>query len=238
MPWLPAAHTSQGQHNSRLCLSRSASLHRLTPRMKCLSPATFLAIKPPPVACWLKSTVANGLTVPMRRGRGTTIRLQESGISGKITGVTLNNCPSCTSNIRRSGDTARIDLAISASTPVGIGPSVTLKITGRPDPVLTLAINPGYSIITSAEKFCTRLAQVTVALRGLRDAHSVPKPFPSYDSILRMAFNSEYKGTERCACAEGGTWRSRHCHRPRREAPERSAGALVEFAGVDETLAG
>ena len=173
MPWLPAAHTSQGQHNSRLCLSRSASLHRLTPRLKCLSPATFLAIKPPPVACWLKSTVANG---------------------GKITGVTLNNGPSCTSNIRRSGDTARIDLAIPASTPVGIGPSVTLKITGRPDPVVTLAINPGYSIITSAEKFCTRLAQVTVALRGLRDAHSVPKPFPSYDSILQMAFNSAYKG--------------------------------------------
>ena len=121
MPWLPTAHTSQGQHNSRLCLSRSASLHRLTPRMKCLSPATFLAIKPPPVACWLKSTVANGLTVPMRRGRRNTIRLQEPGISGKLTGVTLNNCPSCTSNIRRSGDTARIDLAIPASTPVGSG---------------------------------------------------------------------------------------------------------------------
>ena len=93
--------------------------------------------------------LGNGLTVPMRRGGRNTIRLQEPGISGKLTGVTLNNCPSCTSNIRRSGDTARVDITVPASTPVGTGPSVTLKITGRPDPVVNLAINPGYSISTN-----------------------------------------------------------------------------------------
>lgn len=93
--------------------------------------------------------LANGLTVPMRRGGKNTIRLQEAGISAKLTAVTLNNCPSCTSNIRRSGDTARVDVTIPASTPVGTGPSVTLKITGRADPVVNLAINPAYSISTN-----------------------------------------------------------------------------------------
>ncbi len=93
--------------------------------------------------------LANGLTVPMRRGGRNTIRLQEPGISARLMGVTLGNCPSCTSNIRRSGDTARVDITVPASTPVGTGPSVTLKITGRPDPVVNLAINPGYSISTN-----------------------------------------------------------------------------------------
>ena len=93
--------------------------------------------------------LANGLTVPMRRGGRNTIRLQESGISAKLTAVSLNNCPSCTSNIRRSGDTARVDVAVPASTPVGTGPSVTLKISGRADQTVNLSINPGYSISTN-----------------------------------------------------------------------------------------
>lgn len=93
--------------------------------------------------------LANGLTVPMRRGGRNTIRLQEAGISGKLTAVVLNNCPSCTSNIRRSGDTARVDVTLPASTPIGTGPSVTLKITGRADPTINLAVNPGYSISTN-----------------------------------------------------------------------------------------
>ncbi len=93
--------------------------------------------------------LANGLTVPVRRGGKNTIRLQEAGISAKLTAVALNNCPSCTSNIRRSGDTARVDITVPESTPVGTGPSVTLKITGRADPTINLAVNPGYSISTN-----------------------------------------------------------------------------------------
>jgi len=93
--------------------------------------------------------LASGLTVPVRRGGRNTIRLQEAGISAKLTAVTLNNCPSCTSNIRRSGDTARVDITVPASTAIGTGPSVTLKITGRADPTINLSVNPGYSISTN-----------------------------------------------------------------------------------------
>ena len=93
--------------------------------------------------------LASGLTVPVRRGGRNTIRLQEAGISAKLTAVTLNSCPSCTSNIRRSGDTARVDITVPASAAIGTGPSVTLKITGRVDPTINLAVNPGYSISTN-----------------------------------------------------------------------------------------
>ena len=93
--------------------------------------------------------LANGLTVPMRRGGKNTIRLQETGISARLIAATLANCPSCVATIRRSGDTARIDVDVPAATAVGSGPNVTLKLTGRPDTVVNLAINPGYSISTN-----------------------------------------------------------------------------------------
>lgn len=93
--------------------------------------------------------LANGLTVPMRRGGKNTIRLQEPGISARLTAATVANCPSCVATIRRSGDTARVEVDIPAATAVGSGPSVTLKLTGRPDTLVKLEINPGYSISTN-----------------------------------------------------------------------------------------
>ncbi len=93
--------------------------------------------------------LANGLTVPMRRGGKNTIRLQEAGISARLAAATVANCPSCVATIRRSGDTARIDVDIPVATAVGSGPNVTLKLTGRPDTVVKLEINPGYSISTN-----------------------------------------------------------------------------------------
>ena len=92
--------------------------------------------------------LVNNMIVPVRRGGKNTIRLQETGISDKLTAVALNNCPSCTSTIRRSGDTARVDIEIPASTPVGTGASVTLRLRGASDPIINLAVNPGYSIST------------------------------------------------------------------------------------------
>lgn len=103
-----------------------------------------------PATCMSREVnLVSGITVPMRRGGRNTIRLQEPGISAKLTAVALSNCPSCTSNIRRAGDTARVDIAVPETTPIGTGPSVVLKITGRPDPVINLSINPGYSIATN-----------------------------------------------------------------------------------------
>jgi len=93
--------------------------------------------------------LANGLTVPVRRGGKNTIRLQESGISARLIAAALANCTSCVATIRRSGDTARIDVDIPATTTVGSGPNVTLKLTGRPDTLVKLEINPGYSISTN-----------------------------------------------------------------------------------------
>ena len=93
--------------------------------------------------------LTNNMTVPVRRGGKNTIRLQEAGISDKLTAVSLNNCPSCTSSIRRSGDTARVDIEIPAATLVGTGPSVTLRLRGASDPIINLAVNPGYSISTN-----------------------------------------------------------------------------------------
>ena len=104
----------------------------------------------PVVTCMPRElNLANNMTVPVRRGGKNTIRLQEAGISDKLTAVSLNNCPSCTSTIRRSGDTARVDIEIPASTPVGTGPSVTLRLRGTSDPVINLAVNPGYSVSTN-----------------------------------------------------------------------------------------
>lgn len=93
--------------------------------------------------------LSNGMTVPVRRGGKNTIRLQESGISDKLANVSLNNCPSCTSSIRRSGDTARVEIEIPAATPVGTGPSVTLRLRGASDPIINLSVNPGYSVSTN-----------------------------------------------------------------------------------------
>lgn len=93
-----------------------------------------------------EANLSNNMTVPVRRGGKNTIRLQETGISEKLTSVSLNNCPSCTATIGRSGDTARVDIDIPASTTVGTGPSVTLRLRGVPDPVINLAVNPGYSV--------------------------------------------------------------------------------------------
>ena len=62
--------------------------------------------------------LVSGITVPMRRGGRNTIRLQEPGISAKLTAVALSNCPSCTSNIRRAGDTARVDITVPETTPL------------------------------------------------------------------------------------------------------------------------
>lgn len=104
----------------------------------------------PVVTCMPRElNLANNMTVPVRRGGKNTIRLQEAGISDKLTAVSLNNCPSCTSSIRRSGDTARVDIEIPASTPVGTGPSFTLRLRGASDPVINLAVNPGYSVSTN-----------------------------------------------------------------------------------------
>lgn len=93
--------------------------------------------------------LASNMTVPVRRGGKNTIRLQEAGISDKLTSVSLSNCPSCTSNIRKSGDTARVEIDIPASTAVGVGPSVTLQLRGIADPTIRLFVNPGYSISTN-----------------------------------------------------------------------------------------
>ncbi len=102
------------------------------------------------VTCMAReANLANNMTVPVRRGGKNTIRLQETGISDKLTAVVLNNCPSCASSIRRSGDTARVEIEIPASTPVGTGPSVTLRLRGTSDPVINLAVNPAYSISTN-----------------------------------------------------------------------------------------
>lgn len=90
--------------------------------------------------------LANNMTVPVRRGGKNTLRLQEAGISDKLTAVVLNNCPSCTATIRRSGDTARVDIDIPAATAVGSGPSLTLRLRNSADPTIYLAVNPGYSI--------------------------------------------------------------------------------------------
>lgn len=92
---------------------------------------------------------AQGITVPMRRGGKNTIRLQDAGISAKLTAATLNNCPGCTSEIRRSGDTARVDVTLPADIAVGSGPSISLRITGVKDSLIHLAVNPGYAVSTN-----------------------------------------------------------------------------------------
>ena len=75
------------------------------------------------VTCMPRELIlTSNMTVPVRRGGNNTIRLQEAGISDKLISVSLSNCPSCTSNIRKSGDTARVDIDIPASTLVGAGP--------------------------------------------------------------------------------------------------------------------
>lgn len=93
--------------------------------------------------------LGNNMTVPVRRGGKNTIRLQEAGISDKLTGATIANCPSCTTTIRKSGDTARVDIEIPASTPIGTGPKVTLQLRGVSDPAINLFVNPGYAISTN-----------------------------------------------------------------------------------------
>jgi len=128
------------------------------------------------VTCMARElNLSNGMTVPMRRGGKNTIRLQEPGISAKLTAATLNNCPGCASEIRRSGDTARVDVTLPADFAVGSGPSVTLKITGSKDSTLNLAVNPGYVIntnLTPAVGTIRKGDTVTVAGRDL-DAGSL-----------------------------------------------------------------
>ena len=58
-----------------------------------------------------------------------TIRLQEPASAPSSPRRCAQQLPSCTSNIRRAGDTAQVDITVPETTPVGTGPSVVLKIT-------------------------------------------------------------------------------------------------------------
>ncbi len=142
-----------------------------------------------------EANLANGMTVPVRRGGRNTIRLQEPGISDKLTSVSLNNCPSCTAAIGRSGDTARVEVDIPASTPVGTGPSVTLRLRGLPDPVINLAVNPGYSISTNLMPQVGTIRKgdtVTVAGRDL-DAGSMKVEPACVALVSRSAASMQLK---------------------------------------------